>query len=600
MARTVERTPRAEEGALRGSGRRARPLSLRARLLLAFLAFVAAPSLLAVLSAPLVTARLEQAAQARLTQRLSAAVARLARLRERAAAQVLAVAHDDLPSVHEPPESDVGLAARLARRRDLPALEIVDPGGRIVSSAHWPAGLGLLARDSLFRGDPALRVARVSEDYGMGERVALMPSAEGELRGAPVSVRGGFFLDPQLLGDLGGLMQAELALRDRARGVWIGAPGSPLPAWPGTGPDAVRGGAVQLNGASFRWAAAALDDALWLVAAEPTRETEAVATAIRRAAAAAAGLALVLAVGAALLLSARLSRPVSELAAGARRVAAGELDASVPVSGPRETVELAQAFNDMTRALRDSHARLLQAERVASWREMARRLAHELKNPLFPIQLSVETLRRAWDRRAPAAAGGEGDFERLFRESSDTLLDELGSLRRIIDDFSQFARMPAPRLLPTDVNGVVAQAAALYRPQAGAIGIEVDLDPSLPPLPADAELLARALGNLVKNALEAMPDGGRLVLRTRARDGAVTLEVEDTGPGLTDEQRTRLFTPYYTTKPAGTGLGLAIVQGVVSDHGGRIDVWSEPGAGTRFTIVLPTRSQKRRANEKAP
>jgi nitrogen fixation/metabolism regulation signal transduction histidine kinase len=426
----------------------------------------------------------------------------------------------------------------------------------------------------------------VSEDYGMGERVALMPSAEGDLRGAPVSVRGGFFLDAALLGDLGGLMQADVGLRDRTRGAWIAADGSALPAWSGGSPESTRGGEVRLHGASFRWAATALDDALWLVAAESTRETEAAATAIRRAGAAGAGLALVAAVGASLLLSARLSRPVSELAAGARRVAAGDLVASVPVSGPRETVELARAFNDMTAALRDSHARLVQAERVASWREMARRLAHELKNPLFPIQLSVETLRRALDRRDAPAAGG--DFERLFRESSDTILEELASLRRIIDDFSRFARMPAPRLGPTDLNDVVERALALYRPQAGTVAVEADLDPALPRVQADAELLARALGNLVKNALEAMPGGGRLALRTRVRDGGVGVEVEDSGPGLTGEQRTRLFTPYYTTKPGGTGLGLAIVQGVVSDHGGRIDVWSEPGAGTRFTIVLPT------------
>jgi signal transduction histidine kinase len=119
------------------------------------------------------------------------------------------------------------------------------------------------------------------------------------------------------------------------------------------------------------------------------------------------------------------------------------------------------------------------------------------------------------------------------------------------------------------------------------VRIETDLAAGLPPVPADRDLLARALGNLVANALEAMPDGGTLAVKTRAVGEGVALEVSDTGPGLTEEQRTRLFTPYYTTKKGGTGLGLAIVQGIVSDHGGRIQVESAPGAGTTFTLVLP-------------
>ena len=118
--------------------------------------------------------------------------------------------------------------------------------------------------------------------------------------------------------------------------------------------------------------------------------------------------------------------------------------------------------------------------------------------------------------------------------------------------------------------------------------IETSLAPGLPTVPADRDLLARALGNLVANALEAMPDGGTLAVKTRAAEEGVALEVSDTGPGLTEEQRTRLFTPYYTTKKGGTGLGLAIVQGIVSDHGGRIQVESAPGAGTTFTLVLPS------------
>jgi nitrogen fixation/metabolism regulation signal transduction histidine kinase len=245
----------------------------------------------------------------------------------------------------------------------------------------------------------------------------------------------------------------------------------------------------------------------------------------------------------------------------------------------------------MTAELRDSRDRLLQAERVAAWREMARRLAHELKNPIFPIQLSIETLRRVLDQeeRGQAGAGGPG-FAALFRESSDTILEELRSLRSIIEEFSQFARMPRPRLQPTDVNTLVEQALALYRSRANGVVIETDLSAALPLASADRDLLGRALTNLIANAFEAMPEGGTLRVRTAAEPPGVSVQVEDTGPGLTDDQRTRLFTPYYTTKRGGTGLGLAIVQGIISDHGGRVQVKSEPGHGTTFTLLLPAAS----------
>jgi nitrogen fixation/metabolism regulation signal transduction histidine kinase len=294
-----------------------------------------------------------------------------------------------------------------------------------------------------------------------------------------------------------------------------------------------------------------------------------------------AALALFAALATALVLSGRIAGPVRALAARARGVGAGDLEHTA-VEASDEVGELAHAFASMTYELRTSRERLVQAERVAAWREMARRLAHELKNPLFPIQLSIETLRKAWDE-----PGGRERFAGLFRESSDTVLEELQSLRRIIDEFSEFARMPRPELRPVDVGAVVEQVLALYQARAAGITIEKDLAPALGTVSADRALLARALGNLVANALEAMPEGGTLRVRTAAADTGVVVEVADTGPGLDEEQRTRLFTPYYTTKKGGTGLGLAIVQGIVSDHAGRIEARSTPGEGTRFILYLP-------------
>jgi nitrogen fixation/metabolism regulation signal transduction histidine kinase len=228
---------------------------------------------------------------------------------------------------------------------------------------------------------------------------------------------------------------------------------------------------------------------------------------------------------------------------------------------------------------------LLQAERVAAWRELARRLAHELKNPLFPLQLTVENLVRARQQNPE-------QFEEVFRESSRTLLAEIANLKGIIGRFSEFSKMPQPQLQRVQVNEVIRGVVQLFQAQLEApgrakISCELELDPHLEAVAADAELLHRAISNLVLNAMDAMPQGGVLTLRTRTEDAKVLIEVEDTGSGLTPEECARIFTPYYTSKRHGTGLGLAIVQSVVSDHGGSIRVKSEPGRGTSFVIELP-------------
>jgi len=283
--------------------------------------------------------------------------------------------------------------------------------------------------------------------------------------------------------------------------------------------------------------------------------------------------------------SARVTRPLEELAAGARDVAAGHWEARVSVRSRDEIGQLADAFNGMTRQLAEQRERLLQTERVAAWRELARRLAHELKNPLFPLQLTVENLQRAREQTSE-------QFDEVFFESTATLRAELENLKTIVSRFSDFAKMPPPEFEPVDLNELIRSTVKLFEPQLAPVGRphitpELYLDENLPRPQADPTLLRRALENLILNALDAMPAGGTLTVRTAQRSGAVRLEVTDTGEGLTPEECARLFTPYYTTKRHGTGLGLAIVQSVVSDHSGRIEVESAPGAGTTFRIELP-------------
>jgi two-component system, NtrC family, nitrogen regulation sensor histidine kinase NtrY len=303
---------------------------------------------------------------------------------------------------------------------------------------------------------------------------------------------------------------------------------------------------------------------------------------------------IMLAIVASLWIAARISRPIEQLARAAEQVAEGDWDTRVAEHGRDEIGVLARSFNHMTGQLSAQRDRLVQTERVAAWRELARRLAHELKNPLLPLQLTVENLVRA--RELPDA-----EFDEVFRESTRTLGMEIANLKTIIGRFSDFSRMPRPQLERVDANEALRRVAALYFP-ASMRGVEQKVDEKKLELKidcslknaseplwidADPELLHRALSNLVLNAMDAMPDGGSLTLSAQARQENVEIRVEDSGAGLTPEECERLFTPYYTTKEHGTGLGLAIVQSIVADHNGAIAVESREGGGATFVITLP-------------
>jgi nitrogen fixation/metabolism regulation signal transduction histidine kinase len=295
------------------------------------------------------------------------------------------------------------------------------------------------------------------------------------------------------------------------------------------------------------------------------------------------GAGILVAVLASLWFAARVTRPVELLAEAARRVAAGDLGAKVEVESSDELGELAASFNRMTEDLVEQKDRTLQAERVAAWRELARRLAHELKNPLFPLQVTVENLMRA-KQKSPEM------FEEVFHEGPATLLAEIDNLKTIIGRFSEFSKMPQPQRRPTQVNDVVRSVLRVFHAQLqeeNRIVVHTELADALPEISADPDLLHRALQNLVLNAIDAMPQGGELTIRTATLGDRVEISVSDTGSGLTPEECERLFTPYYTTKQHGTGLGLAIVQSVVSDHGGKISVESAKETGTTFRIELP-------------
>jgi len=302
-----------------------------------------------------------------------------------------------------------------------------------------------------------------------------------------------------------------------------------------------------------------------------------------------AGVSILLAIAASLWITSRISRPIEQLAAAATEVAAGNWDTQVEIASNDEVGALGRSFNHMTQQLSEQRERLVQSERVAAWRELARRLAHELKNPLFPLQLTVENLIKA-------RTSSPAEFDEVFRESTETLTAEIANLKNVIARFSDFSKMPKPQLQEVRMVEVLRRVAALYEPVLAQHQPPIALsaqpgDEALTVL-ADPDLLHRALSNLVLNAMDAMPNGGALTMELGRKGDSVEIRVSDTGSGMTAEECERLFTPYYTTKQHGTGLGLAIVQSVVSDHHGTVRVESKPGSGSTFVVELPSLAAK--------
>jgi two-component system nitrogen regulation sensor histidine kinase NtrY len=253
----------------------------------------------------------------------------------------------------------------------------------------------------------------------------------------------------------------------------------------------------------------------------------------------------------------------------ARRLRVVRVDLPDPDAGPAGTLILLEDVTD-----------LMRSNQLAAWAEMARAIAHEIKNPLTPIQLSTEHLERLLRDRGVAASP---EIDSCLQ----TVYKQVRALREIASEFSAYAKLPELAPLPTDPSEFLREVVAPYRAaHPPGVSIEEDYAPA-GTTAVDTRVLSRAVVNLIENALQAMPQGGRLRVAVRREDGEVVLSVSDTGPGLDPKVRARLFTPYFSTKSSGTGLGLAIVRRAVEAHGGHIEVASTPGRGTTFTIHLP-------------
>ena len=440
-------------------------------------------------------------------------------------------------------------AAPQAATHDLDLLELVAADGAIVSSAQWPARFGykedwltsgedwklrgaFLRREELPQGGTLALVAVGTATVGdrklyvvggreldreflstlvlpAGMRVLLYRNLEARFTPPELIDAAGPAADPVLLRPL--IEQVQLERRESSRIVGSGAAAENFHAVPLPGLDRDVLGVLLI--ASSRRELVKLENSL-------------VQTGIIVAAA-----GILLGIALSWWAAARVTRPMHRLAESAGRVAAGDWTTTVDVSSADEIGTLARAFNRMTGELVAQRERLVQAERVAAWRELARRLAHELKNPLFPLQITVENMLRARDRHPE-------QFDEVFREGAATLLAELAQLKQIVGRFSDFARMPAPEIQPVEFNALVADTLKLFAAQLAQARVQAvtELDAAVRTVPVDPEQMTRVLRNLMLNAIDAMPEGGTLTVRTAAVPSGVRLEIADTGQGLTPEE----------------------------------------------------------------
>lgn len=574
-------------------------MKLSRQLALAFAGVAAAPVLAA---APLVLHTVTDALEGEVERRLDAAVravdgeGRL--LAEELAAGLSAVAQGPSLQALLAASADrsggpggrlpAAVAGDLLRGSTLDVLAILDEDGRVLSSGHLPARAG--ERDPAFRElpgrQPSVRRVELRTGAGIVPALALVVGSSFEVGdGDRITVVAGKTLDGAVARRFAAVAAARIEVVDPASGaVTASAGAAPEGPPPGSlerlalallGDPDLPPRTIDLPGADGTPAARLL------VAVDAGAPRRAQARILVQAAAILLG-SVLLAAALGALLARRIVRPVASLAAGAERVAAGDLAARVEARAGGELGALVTAFNAMTAELLRTRERAAVAERVAAWREVARRVAHEVKNPLAPIAMAIETLRDARAAKSPLV-------DELFDSTSTTILAEVARLKRIVDEFSRFARLPPPELAEVHLPELVESLLALHEPTSG-VALRRELDPATPAVHADRDQLVQVLVNLLDNARAAVNGSGAVVVRVGPTPaGGAFLEVADTGPGIAAADRERIFEPYFTTKDAGTGLGLPIARRIAEEHGGRLEVGSEPGHGARFRLELPGR-----------
>ncbi len=461
-------------------------------------------------------------------------------------------------------------AATLMPPRGLEVLALLDEQGRTLSSGHLPARLGepgdplFAVTDAAARAVVPVRVT-LSTAEGLVERPALVSARPVDYGERRVWVVGGVLLGEGRARDLARLSGAHVEIRA----------GDALVASAGAAPPPTLARSLPVG------------DVATVHLAFSQADLVATRAQVLQAFLGFASVGLLLSVLLGFALSRRITRPVEALTEAAGRIAAGAPGVTVDAAhASGELKGLIETFNRMTGELKEATDKLLASERIAAWQEVARRLAHEIKNPLTPIRMSLETLLAA-SQRGPL----DERFTALFAESARAVLEEVDRLKRIVDEFSQFARLPRPALAPCDLAELISPVLALYGPH-DQLRFEARLEPGVVAA-VDRDQLTQVLVNLLRNAEEAMQGrAGAITVRVRGDGPLALLEVEDEGPGVAPALRERLFEPYVTTRDHGTGLGLAIALRIAQEHAGALELVPREGPGALFRLTLPKTSAR--------
>ncbi|MEK7315270.1 MAG: ATP-binding protein [Candidatus Eisenbacteria bacterium] len=469
--------------------------------------------------------------------------------------------------------------AILGRDPQLKRLYLLRPGSERELSEYVAERRFLLALDFLYLTDAtATSVVGERPSGGLTQEAEAAIRYQGDVVGI---VHGGILFDRPLLERLGQTGAIELVLRD-ATGATIAHTLDPR-IEPMRG-DVASNARVAVGERWYWIRQIALEIGperrATLSGLASTEPADRAVGALRMATLVLAALCLALAVVLGAFWSSQVSRPVERLAAFAGRVAEGAWDEPLQLRSMRELETLVEALDRMRRDLSAYREKLIVSERHAAWSQMARAVAHEVKNPLTPIAISIADLKRSYEQKRP-------DFPEILDQAARTIADEVETLKRLLQEFSEFARFPAPRMEPFAVSEIFTDLATLHAREIAEGRLAIEPPPDTLTLSADRGQLRQALLNLILNGLDAAGGAGSVTLSAARSGQEALLLVHDSGRGLAPEERSRLFAPGFTTKASGSGLGLTIVERIVSEHGGSIAVESTPGRGTTFQIHLP-------------
>ncbi len=473
---------------------------------------------------------------------------------------------------------DRQLASILARGTDLQVLELADDDGRILASLHWPDRVGL---GSPYGDDerPRYRI-----DTPQGERIGWFHSRKLRVGQQKIALLAGRFMESDWLDEAAAL--AEI-------GWWVPADGSS-----GLTSNSAESIVAAPDLAQVRQTVVdlSLQVGRWRLQATPFADSDGIfgnvvlglhdrgdRSAWRGLRGAWLGLTLVAALAAALVglvLGRRATLPVDQLVRAVDAIAAGKEDYDFPGIPKDEFDELVASFSRLQRSLEQQQRRSAAAERVAAWRDVARHVAHEVKNPLAPIRLTVQNLQRARQEHPEA-------FDRLFEEGTQTILEEVDQLSRLVGEFSEFARLPDPEPAQESLERLLDEVLELFAADSGLTIVRRSGD--VPSVHIDRDQISRVFKNIVGNAVDAMTAARtrELYVETAVVDGYAEIRFADTGPGFVGEAERRVFEPYFTTKSHGTGLGMAISFRIVAEHGGEIVAENRSEGGARVTVRLP-------------